>query len=62
MLVKQLAIKGWIVTIDAMETQTKIAERIIEFEGDNVLTESFKLIVFRSGQSAGNMVQLGYTK
>jgi predicted transposase YbfD/YdcC len=37
LLLKQLALKGCIVTIDAMGTQTKIAEQIIEQEGDYAL-------------------------
>jgi predicted transposase YbfD/YdcC len=37
-LLEQLALKGCIVTIDAMGTQTKIAEQIIEQEGDYALT------------------------
>jgi len=36
-LLRQLALAGCIVTIDAMGTQTKIAEQIIEQEGDYVL-------------------------
>lgn len=36
-LLEQLALKGCIVTIDAMGTQTKIAEQIIEQEGDYAL-------------------------
>lgn len=34
LLLKQLALKGCIVTIDAMGTQTKIAEQIIDQQGD----------------------------
>ncbi|GHO63060.1 H repeat-associated protein YdcC [Ktedonobacter sp. SOSP1-52] len=37
LLLEQLALKGCIVTIDAMGTQTKIAERIIEQDGDYAL-------------------------
>jgi predicted transposase YbfD/YdcC len=37
LLVEQLALKGCIVTIDAMGTQTKIAEQIIEQDGDYAL-------------------------
>jgi predicted transposase YbfD/YdcC len=37
LLLRQLALEGWIVTIDAMGTQTKIAEQIIEQEGDYAL-------------------------
>jgi predicted transposase YbfD/YdcC len=37
LLLKQLVLKGCIVTIDAMGTQTKIAEQIIEQEGDYAL-------------------------
>ena len=37
LLLQQLALAGCIVTIDAMGTQTKIAEQIIEQEGDYVL-------------------------
>lgn len=37
LLLKQLALKGCIVTIDAMGTQTKIAEQIIEQNGDYAL-------------------------
>jgi predicted transposase YbfD/YdcC len=37
LLLQQLALKGCIVTIDAMGTQTKIAEQIIEQEGDYAL-------------------------
>src|SRR5258708_33219914 len=37
LLLKQLALKGCIVTIDAMGTQTKIAEQIIEQEGEYAL-------------------------
>lgn len=37
LLLQQLALQGCIVTIDAMGTQTKIAEQIIEQEGDYVL-------------------------
>jgi predicted transposase YbfD/YdcC len=37
LLLKQLALKGCIVTIDAMGTQTKIAQQIIEQEGDYAL-------------------------
>jgi predicted transposase YbfD/YdcC len=37
LLLKQLALNGCIVTIDAMGTQTKIAEQIIEQEGDYAL-------------------------
>jgi predicted transposase YbfD/YdcC len=37
LLLKQLALKGCIVTSDAMGTQTKIAEQIIEQEGDYAL-------------------------
>jgi predicted transposase YbfD/YdcC len=37
LLLKQLALKGCIVTIDAMGTQIKIAEQIIEQEGDYAL-------------------------
>lgn len=36
-LLRQLALAGCIVTIDAMGTQTKIAEQIIEQEGDYAL-------------------------
>ncbi|HEV2581218.1 MAG TPA: ISAs1 family transposase [Ktedonobacteraceae bacterium] len=36
-LLRQLALAGCIVTIDAMGTQTKIAEQIIEQEGDDAL-------------------------
>lgn len=36
-LLKQLALAGCIVTIDAMGTQTKIAEQIVEQEGDYAL-------------------------
>jgi predicted transposase YbfD/YdcC len=36
-LLRQLALAGCIVTIDAMGTQTKIAAQIIEQEGDNAL-------------------------
>ena len=36
-LLEQLALKGCIVTIDAMGTQTRIAEQIIEQEGDYAL-------------------------
>ena len=37
LLLKQLALKGCIVTIDAMGTQTKIAEQIIDQEGEYAL-------------------------
>lgn len=37
LLLKQLALQGCIVTIDAMGTQTKIAAQIIEQEGDYAL-------------------------
>jgi predicted transposase YbfD/YdcC len=37
LLLKQLVLKGCIVTIDAMGTQTKIAEQIIEQEGEYAL-------------------------
>src|SRR6266568_4752008 len=37
LLLQQLALKGCIVTIDAMGTQTKIAAQIIEQEGDYAL-------------------------
>jgi predicted transposase YbfD/YdcC len=37
LLLRQLALAGCIVTIDAMGTQTKIAEQIIEQEGDYAL-------------------------
>jgi len=37
LLLQQLALKGCIVTIDAMGTQTKIAEQIIDQEGDYAL-------------------------
>ena len=37
LLLRQLALGGCIVTIDAMGTQTKIAEQIIEQEGDYAL-------------------------
>ena len=37
LLLQQLALAGCLVTIDAMGTQTKIAEQIIEQEGDYVL-------------------------
>jgi predicted transposase YbfD/YdcC len=37
LLLQQLALAGCIVTIDAMGTQTKIAEQIIEQEGDYAL-------------------------
>jgi len=37
LLLKQLALKGCIVTIDAMGTQTKIAEQIIDQQGDYAL-------------------------
>ena len=37
LLLQQLVLKGCIVTIDAMGTQIKIAEQIIEQEGDSVL-------------------------
>src|SRR6266566_7558007 len=37
LLLRQLALKGCIVTIDAMGTQTKIAQQIIEQEGDYAL-------------------------
>src|SRR2546422_1350329 len=37
LLLQQLALQGCIVTIDAMGTQTKIAEQIIEQEGDYAL-------------------------
>jgi predicted transposase YbfD/YdcC len=37
LLLKQLSLKGCIVTIDAMGTQTKIAEQILEQEGDYAL-------------------------
>lgn len=37
LLLKQLALKGCLVTIDAMGTQTKIAAQIIEQEGDYAL-------------------------
>jgi len=37
LLLQQLALKGCIVTIDAMGTQSKIAEQIIEQEGDYAL-------------------------
>jgi predicted transposase YbfD/YdcC len=37
-LLKLLAIKGWIVTIDAMGCQTKIVNQIIDQEGDYLLT------------------------
>ncbi|GAC1408548.1 MAG: ISAs1-like element ISBthe4 family transposase [Ktedonobacteraceae bacterium] len=37
LLLKQLALKGCIVTIDAMGTQTKIAEQIIEQDGQYAL-------------------------
>lgn len=37
LLLEQLALKGCIVTIDAMGTQTKIAEQIIEQDGDYAL-------------------------
>lgn len=37
LLLQQLALKGCIVTIDAMGTQTKIAEQILEQEGDYAL-------------------------
>ena len=36
-LLRQLALAGCIVTIDAMGTQTKIAEQIIEQQGDYAL-------------------------
>ena len=36
-LLQQLALAGCIVTIDAMGTQTKIAEQIIEQEGEYAL-------------------------
>src|SRR5437588_2154233 len=36
-LLRQLALKGCIVTIDAMGTQTKIAEQIIDQDGDYAL-------------------------
>ncbi len=36
-LLQQLALKGCIVTIDAMGTQIKIAEQIIEQEGEDAL-------------------------
>ena len=36
-LLKMLEVKGCIVTIDAMGTQTKIAQQIVEREGDYVL-------------------------
>src|SRR6185312_8709093 len=36
-LLRQLALKGCIVTIDAMETQTKIAEQIIDQDGEYAL-------------------------
>jgi predicted transposase YbfD/YdcC len=37
LLLRQLALEGCLVTIDAMGTQTKIAEQIIEQEGDYAL-------------------------
>jgi predicted transposase YbfD/YdcC len=37
LLLKQLALKGCIVTIDAMGTQTKIAEQLIDQEGEYAL-------------------------
>src|SRR5205814_7208505 len=37
LLLRQLALQGCIVTIDAMGTQPKIAEQIIEQEGDYAL-------------------------
>src|SRR2546422_3442164 len=37
LLLQQLALEGCIVTIDAMGTQTKIAQQIIEQEGDYAL-------------------------
>jgi predicted transposase YbfD/YdcC len=37
LLLKQLALKGCLVTIDAMGTQTKIAEQIIDQEGEYAL-------------------------
>jgi predicted transposase YbfD/YdcC len=37
LLLQQLALKGCLVTIDAMGTQSKIAEQIIEQEGDYAL-------------------------
>lgn len=37
LLLHQLALKGCLVTIDAMGAQTKIAEQIIEQEGDYAL-------------------------
>ncbi len=37
LLLEQLALKGCIVTIDAMGTQTKIATQIIEQDGDYAL-------------------------
>jgi predicted transposase YbfD/YdcC len=37
LLLQQLALKGCIVTIDAMGTQTKIAAQIVEQEGDSAL-------------------------
>lgn len=37
MLLRQLALAGCIVTIDAMGTQTRVAAQIIEQEGDYAL-------------------------
>jgi predicted transposase YbfD/YdcC len=37
LLLRELALAGCIVTIDAMGTQTKIAEQIIEQEGEYAL-------------------------
>src|SRR5512142_1796684 len=37
-LLKLLALSGWIVTIDAMGTQTNIASRSVEGEADYVLS------------------------
>jgi predicted transposase YbfD/YdcC len=38
MLLDLLCLKGWVVTIDAMGTQRNIAEKIVEKEGDYVLS------------------------
>lgn len=37
-LLRVLAISGWIVTIDAIGTQTKIAQTIVEAQADYVLS------------------------
>jgi len=55
LLLKHLALKGCLVTIDAMGTQTKIAAQMIEQEGNYALVFLIRLITYLFSEGGGRL-------